>query len=72
MCGNSRYLEVLYLIIPPQQLYKPSYNGSMELTWTTVEFVKPEMNGSKNSALLWISPEVTNLKNMTTKEDIVK
>jgi len=44
----------------------------MELTWATVEFVKPDMNGSKNSDLLWISPEVTNLKNMTTEDDSVR
>lgn len=37
-------------------------------TCSTVPLVKPRTNGSKNSERFRISPEVTNLKNITTSQ----
>jgi len=37
-------------------------------TWSTVAFVSPSIKGSKNSERFRISPDVTNLKNITTTQ----
>jgi hypothetical protein len=39
---------------------------SIKQTCSTVAFVNPIIKGSKNSERFRISPEVTNLKNITT------
>ena len=41
----------------------------IEQTCSTVAFVNPRINGSKNSERFRISPEVTNLKNITTNQE---
>lgn len=46
-------------------IYK-THNFRMEQTCSTVALLNPIMKGSKNSDRLFISPEVTNLKNITT------
>lgn len=44
---------------------------ALKPTCSTVVLVKPIMKGSKNSERFCIAADVTNLKNITTKENIL-
>jgi hypothetical protein len=45
--------------------------STLKRTCSTVVLDKPIMNGSKNSERFCISADVTNLKNITTEENIL-